>query len=154
MADNLNINETAQAWAEILIKIWRQKLIELDIGYSGELFDSFFYTIKSLSNDNPDIIQFGFNYYGKFVDMGVGRDVFVGNPGDVSSGRKPKPWYSKTFYAQTMKLRELLQDKYGILGASVVSENIRQKSGSSVKSDHQRPLSDLDRYWMQKNGLL
>ena len=41
MTRNININKTVEAWADIVIKNWRRKITELDIGVTGSLFDSF-----------------------------------------------------------------------------------------------------------------
>ena len=164
MAANLNLTLTLQAWMDIVIKIWRNKISEMDIGSSGELFDSFVGTIISNSGGSAERIDFAFNYYGKFVDMGVGSGVYVGNPGDVLTSRRPKRWYSPVFYSQTLALRDILANKYGMIGASIVSEGIRQ--GEKKMPDHskaknsvfpnssQSRITDLDRAWMQRNGLL
>ena len=172
MAQNINITETVQAWADIVIKNWRHKIVELDIGVTGALYDSFVHEIISASGGNPEKIDFAFSYYGRFVDMGVGRGVYVGNSGDVQTRRKAKKWYGRTFFSETAKLRELLGEKYGILGAAVIKENIdrferkqaatrpvggdagnrRQLAAVFPKSNSE--ISELDRVWMRRNGLL
>lgn len=164
MAVNLNLNLTVDAWADILIKMWRNKITEMDIGSSGELYDSFSADVISNSGGSPERVDFAFNYYGKFVDMGVGSGVYVNNPGDVTTKRRPKRWYSSTFISQSMKLKEILKDKYGLLGASVIAENIRQ--GESMHPSHSKmpkrtitsnptsSLTELDKAWMRRNGLL
>lgn len=171
MTQNLNLDITLTSWAEIVIKNWRRKITELKIGSSGQLFDSFVHTVIHDSGGKPERISFMFNYYGKFVDMGVGKEMKLGNPGDVKTTRKPKRWYSSVFYSQTIKLREILAEKYGIIGAAVIVENImegerksRKPSGGDVKTRSsgsgsyqypaQRPITDLDREWMRRNGLL
>ena len=173
MAQNININETLSAWAEIVIKNWRMKITELDIGVTHALYDSFQFEVISQSNGNPEKVDFLYEYYGRFVDMGVGRGVYVGNPGNVQTKRVAKPWYSKVMYSQTAKLAEILSEKYGIIGASVISENInnfekrnratKQHSLGDASNRHgfsqmyQQPkteLSELDKHWMRINGLL
>jgi len=42
--------------------------------------------------------------------MGVGKGVKYG---DTSTNRKVKPWYSKTFFAEIERLKEILVVKYG-----------------------------------------
>ena len=49
---------------------------------------------------------FAFRYYGRFVDMGVGKgitleDIGVGN-------RVPKRWYSGVIYSEVKKLAKLM----------------------------------------------
>ncbi len=163
MSTNLNINLTIDAWAEILVKMWRNKITELDIGESGTLFDSFAVDVISNSGGSPERVDFAFMFYGRFVDMGVGSGVYVGNPGQVDTKRIPKRWYSSTFISQTIKLREILSEKFGRLGAAVMAENLRQgeklspiHSNKPLSSLHAVPssLSQLDKVWMKRNGLL
>ncbi len=164
MSANINLSLTVEAWADILVKRWRNKITELDIGHSGELFDSFTIDVISNSGGSPERVDFAFLYYGKFVDMGVGSGVPVGNPGQVRTKRRPKKWYSRTFFSETIKLRDILADKYGKIGASVISENIRR--GEKLTPSHSKSpnpvfmaqpnttLSDLDKAWMKRNHLL
>jgi len=172
MAQNIDIGLTVEAWADIVIKNWRRKITELNIGVTGALYDSFVFEVIGNAGGNPERIDFAFEYYGRFVDMGVGRGVYVGNPGDVQTRRKAKPWYSKIIFGQAAKLSEILAEKYGILGASVISENInyserkaasRGKIGGDVMNRRgaigryefpKTELSELDKVWMRRNGLL
>ena len=172
MAQNIDINVTVEAWADIVIKNWRRKITELDIGVTGALYDSFQFEVLSHAGGNPERIDFAYEYYGRFVDMGVGRGVYVGNPGDVKTSRKAKKWYSPVIYAQTQRLSELLAEKYSIIGAAIIKENIyesekrstqRQLSGGDVMNrrggrqmyqQSKSELSELDRVWMRRNGLL
>jgi len=88
---------------------------------TGKLFNSFTYTIHTQANGNPELISFAFNFYGKVVDMGVGRGVTLESV--EFSTRKPKPWYSKVFWGQFQKLKELMVDKYQVKSQiSVISE--------------------------------
>lgn len=77
---------------------------------TGKLLNSFTYTIHTQANGNPELIKFAFNYYGKFVDMGVGRGVTLETV--ETTNRKPKPWYSKVFWSQFQRLKELMVEKY------------------------------------------
>ncbi len=161
MANNLNLETTTQAWADIVIKNWKRKMIDLDIGSSGALFDSFVTDVIANASGNPDRVEFAHEYYGNFVDMGVGKGVHIGNPGDVNTTRKAKPWRSKVLFAQTFRLSEILADKFGIIAASVIRENVitnennAPASGKSNSSPIQKSnLTDSDRAWMKRNSLL
>jgi hypothetical protein len=110
MAENTNLGLTVEAWADIVIERWEQKIERLNIGSSGQLIKSFYHTVQTQSNGNPELIVFTFEYYGKFVDMGVGRGVTIEEV--EFSNRRPKAWYSKTFFSQLEKLKELLAEKY------------------------------------------
>ncbi len=120
-----NNSETVAAWADIVLKIWKEKLTELQVYESGELHSSLLSTLLSSSGDNVSRIDFSFKLYGIFVDMGVGREIFVGNPGDVPTIRKRKIWYSRIFYREVMKLREILAEKYSNQVADQVVNALR-----------------------------
>jgi hypothetical protein len=126
MAENTNIGLTAEAWADIMIERWEQKIVAQGIGESRDLINSFTHQVITDANGDPTLIQFAFEYYGKFVDMGVGRGVKIGFSGQTN--RKPKPWYSKTFAAQVYKLAELLAKKYAKKATIVIVEGIQEKT--------------------------
>jgi hypothetical protein len=84
-------------------------------------------------------IDFAFKYYGKFVDMGVGKGVKLGRVKEnqdsrrlegkmLGNRRRPKKWYSATFYAEAMKLGEIMAKEFGRRGTVVISENINDRS--------------------------
>jgi hypothetical protein len=124
MAENLELNLTVQAWADIVIRIWLDKIAQLKINYSYQLADSFVNHIISHANGNVQMIEFAFNYYGKFVDMGVGRGVTLEDVGSPGINRKPKPWYSRTFYSEVQKLVKIMAEKYARKGAMAIVENV------------------------------
>ncbi len=171
MAQNINIETTVQAWANIVIKNWKRKIVDLDIGSTGALFDSLQNDVISNSNGNPKLVEFSYAYYGIFPDMGVGNGVLQGNVSEIPTTRKAKPWKSKVLYSQSIKLSELLSEKYGIIAASVIKENIiqnektassRRPSGGDVsnkrmlasQTSQSSGLTELDKVWMRTNGLL
>lgn len=121
MSDNQNISLTVEAWAKIVIERWELQMARAGVRGTGKLLNSFMYTIHSQANGNPELIQFAFNYYGKFVDMGVGRGVTLETV--ETTNRKPKPWYSKVFWGQFQKLKELMVEKYQIKSTmSIITE--------------------------------
>ncbi len=134
-----NNSETIAAWADIVLKIWKQKLTELQIYESGDLYSSLLTTLLASSGDNVTRIDFSFKLYGIFVDMGVGREIFAGNPGDVPTIRKRKEWYSRIFYREVMRLKEILAEKYG----AQVSEQVVNAL---------RPVKDLK--YAQAKGII
>ena len=122
MAENLDIGITAKAWADIVIQKWEQKIIRLKIKKSGDLMNSFLAYVNREANGNPSMIEFTFNYYGKFVDMGAGRGVKAGE--HEGTNRSPKPWYSRTFYSQLQVLPEILAGKYAEKGKMAIIETL------------------------------
>jgi hypothetical protein len=137
----LSEREIARAWAQITIKRWRRKIDRMKIGQnsSGELFRSFQYSVLASAGGDVQKIEFAFKYYGKFVDMGVGRGTKMGDQ-PMSHGmrrlsgkllgmkRVPKKWYSRTFFAETQRLLEILQEEYGHQGQIIISENINDNA--------------------------
>ena len=136
MAENTNILETVRAWADIVEIIWRDKINKLKIGIDTDILgDSISHKIEVYAGDIPREIDFSFNYYGKFVDMGVGKGTRIGdvNENKVSrrlegkhqgNYRRAKPWYASTMYAERMKLVELLAEKYAQRASITIVENI------------------------------
>lgn len=114
-----NKYEMVQRWAEIVIERWQARMEALDVGSTGELMRSFHAQVTSDANGDPTKVTFAFLLYGRYPDMGVGRGVtFQDTP---SGGRQPKPWYSKTFLAEVMKLGRMMATKYGIDAAMAIS---------------------------------
>lgn len=131
MSENTDLRITVEAWTEILIDAWLDRIAKLNIGYYFQLEDSFEHEIIG-NGSLPTEVRLMFKYYGKFVDMGVGRGIKLedvkSNRMDFSAGvggsaRRAKKWYSKTFYSEVMKLGEILARKYGRLGMLSIIEN-------------------------------
>jgi len=123
MDDNLNISKTVEAWADIVLDRWLQKIDSMKVHESYELANSFTHEIVSSAAGNPQRIEFAFKYYGKFVDMGVGRGISLSEIGQAVSRRKTKKWYSPVIFSEVKKLAEMLAEKHGKLGALTIVEN-------------------------------
>lgn len=133
----LSEREIAQAWAQITVKRWKRNLSRMNIGQmsSGELLRSFQYKVLAGAGGDVLKIEFAFKYYGKFVDMGVGRGTSLGDHPQSRTGRrfspsfsgmirKPKKWYSKSFYAETQRLLEIMKEEYGHKGQLLITEHL------------------------------
>ena len=114
MADLNIVSLSVEAWAIIVIKRWESKIALLGIGKTGSLAQSFAQHVFTQSTGDPEKIEFTFNYYGKFIDMGVGK----------GGSRLTKPWYSKTFYSEVKRLGELLCQKYAYDAQTSILNNI------------------------------
>lgn len=106
----IDYGEMARRWADIVLERWIRKIRQLKIGSSGELLKSLNSHLTLEANGDPKKITFTFLYYGRFVDMGVGRGVKLG---DTSGRRKKKPWYSSTFLKEVNVLGRELAKRYG-----------------------------------------
>lgn len=125
MAENTNLGITVEAWAKIVIERWEQLIVLRKIIRTQKLLNSFTHFVNTQAGGNPDKIIFAFEYYGKFVDMGVGSGVVYD---DVStSNRKPKRWYSKTFWSQLQVLKDILAEKYAIKAEMTIIHEIEEK---------------------------
>lgn len=138
MSENTDIRLTAEAFAKIVIERWEQKIMRLNVIQSGKLLNSFASFVGTQANGNLNFIQFTFEYYGKFVDMGVGRGV---KKEEVEfSNRKPKQWYSKIFFSQVLKLKEIMVEKYQQKGVYSILTNIEafDMEGNKINAKHSR----------------
>ncbi len=135
----LSEREIAEAWAKITIIKWKKKLTSNRIGDTGTLLRSFKYNVLASAQGDVLKITLLFEYYGRFVDMGVGKGVKIGDVKESAASRKlsgkmlgnrrrPKKWYSKTFHAEVMKLSEIFAKEYGHRGVVAITENLSDKS--------------------------
>jgi hypothetical protein len=135
----LSEREIADAWAKITIIKWKKKLSSNRIGDTGSLLRSFKYNVLASAQGSVLKITLLFEYYGRFVDMGVGKGVKIGDVKESATSRKlsgkmlgnrrrPKKWYSKTFHAEVMKLSEIFAKEYGHQGVVAITENLSDKS--------------------------
>jgi len=87
--------------------------------------ESFTAHVVTESNGDPRKIEFAFNYYGKFVEMGVGNGLSMDDlKSSITTTRKPKEWYSKVFFSQVKKLGAILAEKYAKQTALLIVENM------------------------------
>lgn len=120
MTTGSTTSQTIEEWARIVLEIWQDRMMKYNVRSTGALFTSLVHHVTSQANGDSSKIDFFFNNYGVFVDMGVGREFNVGNSGDIGVDRgmtnvkrKAKPWYSPAFYGQVRKLGEILATKFG-----------------------------------------
>lgn len=126
--------EIAQAWAEITIDRWKQRMAALEVGSTGELLKSFVAHVTADAQGDPSKITFAFLYYGRFPDMGVGRGVKLGDTPDRTGHRRIKPWYSDTFRTEVVKLGRMMATRFGIEAAEAISA-FRDVSFTTEKND-------------------
>lgn len=72
--------------------------------------------------------------YGIWQDLGTGREVPIGNPGDIGREkvRQRRPWFSPKYYASVMNLRDFYAESLGreFVGmfANLDSDDLRRSS--------------------------
>jgi len=122
----IDMYETISAWADITLKIWRDKIVQLQVYDTGELMASLKNDLTRAAGNSVEKVEFSFKLYGIFADLGVGREISKGNGGDLGFTplRKRKEWYSKVFYREVMKLKEILADRYSKAAAQQVTNSL------------------------------
>ena len=130
----LSILETVDWWAFYTVRIWQEKITtKFQIGQSGHLENSFSHKTTGHGEDENIKVMFQFLYYGKFVDMGVGRGTDISKVRDnktsrmlegkmLGNRRVAKKWYSKTLFAETATLKEIMAREFAHKGCIRVVE--------------------------------
>ena len=129
--------ELADAFLKFLFEKFRRNLTKLGVR-QHELYESFQGKAETDAQGTLRRIEFAYKLTGMFVDMGVGRGTRSGQQSDNAADRrlmgqlgghrrKPKKWYSKTVYAQTLVLSELLAQHTGRRIAGSINEILPEK---------------------------
>lgn len=128
-----DITPTIEAWAEITMKVLLQRMDVFGWGNEAKhLRDSLEKGKLSLHGAGNDRFSLAmeFNLYGRFVDMGVGRELSRGNRGDVMTDRQPKHWISRYWWAQLQRLKEIMKGKYADASVNAVMNQLSGITGS------------------------
>jgi hypothetical protein len=120
--------EVMRAFLPIFRERLKRNIQDLNIGHEGDLDDSFkIMTSKGTSKVTGSL---KFNFYGRFVDMGVGkgttlseqqtgRSLMDGRRG-ANTRRKPKPWFSPQYFHETQRLPEIMNNVMADIALSAV----------------------------------
>jgi hypothetical protein len=119
-------------WAKILVERLKKKLSKFKISYSDSLRRSIRTDIMRGVGGDIERVQLLYNYYGAFVDMGVGRGQKIGDVKETGKmlrivggkGRKPKKWYSVTMTAEVNTLADLMMKYYSDKTKTVVLKEL------------------------------
>ena len=124
----MDAKQTVDQWADMLIMIWVERMAALGVSNAYLHASSFAYFVYASAGGDIDKINFVFNYYLKFTDMGVGKGVSLQDRQNMATRRKNKQWYSKTFLLEVKKLTNMLAEKYAQHVGAIIVENIKYKS--------------------------
>ena len=120
-----------EAWAEAVVEEWRKKVDALNIVGKGDLRKSFDKEVHWHAGGDIQKIDFMFEYYGRFVDWGVGNGVNLDNrEAMISAGRtirRPRKWYTSTFYKEVANLRRKISERTGQHITLILLNGIEQK---------------------------
>ena len=117
-----------EKFAQIVIEKWQTKITILGITDTRELLNSFTASVKRDANGKPELIKFVFNYYGKFLDMGVFGTGSRKKNTQQKYYRQKHPWYSSIFARQVRRLADLIAKQYGYESITTISENLKKNT--------------------------
>lgn len=94
-------------------KIWRERIALLGVINTGALYNSI-RSVKFITDSDASEVSFAWQFlgYGEFQDRGTGKEVPIGNPGDIGRPkvRERRPWLSPAFYSSSMNLKEFMTE--------------------------------------------
>jgi hypothetical protein len=141
----LNTEQLARKWAEIDVDKLHNALDKYNIGkLDGPLWRSIQAAVVAANGDAEKVLT-RFFQHGRFLDMGVGRGVPIGLAGNgaFSAGRnddgtlrhnrrRKKPWYSKTYYADVQRFKELYLQIFNQQVPGQISEALAGNMSMSI----------------------
>lgn len=124
-----------EAWNKTMIDIWQEKIFKYKIYDTGNLYLSpLALAIRADGRFYDITLSQTFIEYGIWQDLGTGREVPIGNPGDLGHEkvRQRRPWFSPKYYASVMNLRDFYAESLGqeFVGmfADLDSDDLRRSS--------------------------
>jgi hypothetical protein len=138
-AENTDLDKTLEAWAGITLIRWWKKMRSMGIGDTGRLRQSLRYHVETSAGGENFKIEFFYAWYGKMVDMGVGKGTKLGGVSENKTSRRlegrrsgnrrrAKTWKSPTFFAEVNTLNAILMQKYGRKTLLAIKEIVTQTS--------------------------
>lgn len=132
----------AEGWNDTMIKIWRERMNALGVYDTGALFRSV--TALRLKDADNRFTTFtlseSFLEYGIWQDLGVGREVPHGNPGDIGRDkvRERRRWFSVKYFMSIMKIRDFIAESLGREFIGVVADALDSDALKSYTSYYAR----------------
>lgn len=125
-----------EAWNKTMIDIWQERIAKLDVIDTGALLRSPLHLPVRADGRFYDItLSQNFIEYGLWQDLGTGREVPHGNPGDIGRDkvRQRRRWFSLKYYSSVMNLRDFMGESLGnefksMFCAALDSDNARFNS--------------------------
>lgn len=99
-----------------MVEIWAERIKLLGIVDTGSLLASPMELPVQADGRFYDItLSQTFLEYGLWQDLGTGREVPIGNPGDIGREKKRerRRWFSTKYYSSIMKLRDFMAESLG-----------------------------------------
>ncbi|MBD5243196.1 MAG: hypothetical protein HDS60_03815 [Barnesiella sp.] len=105
-----------EGWNKTMVEIWAERIKLLGIVDTGALLASPLELPVQADGRFYDItLSQTFLEYGLWQDLGTGREVPIGNPGDIGREKKRerRRWFSTKYYSSIMKLRDFMAESLG-----------------------------------------
>lgn len=128
-----------RGWADMMVKIWQEKLVLLGAVHTGALYRSMGYNIVGENGRNRQIAH-RFLLYGLYVENGSGNGYKRGNGGNLAirdeeyrkqhkmgKTREKRFWFSKRYYASIQKLYDIEARAYSLQYVNKVREGLTQQ---------------------------
>lgn len=116
-----------EAFNTTMVKIWKERISLLGVVDTGNLFRSVAalgYTADGKVTEVTLSQQFA--YYGIYQDRGTGKEVPLGNGGDIHRDKKRqrRPWFSPKYYSSVMNLKDFFARSLADQCALVIATNL------------------------------
>lgn len=105
-----------EGWNATMIDIWKERIKLLGVMDTGALLRSPMKLPVKADGRFYDLqLSQTFLEYGIWQDLGTGREVAIGNPGDIGRAkvRERRRWFSTKYYSSVMRLRDFLGQSLG-----------------------------------------
>lgn len=105
-----------EAWNKTMIDIWQERIAKLGVIDSGALWRSPLHLpVRSDGRFYDVTLSQTFIEYGLWQDLGTGREVPHGNPGDIGHDkvRQRRRWFSPKYFSSVMNLRDFMAESLG-----------------------------------------
>ena len=119
-----------KAFNDTMVKIWKEKIVLLGAIDTKALLDSVV-GIRTTADDKITSVTLeqSFLQYGYYVEAGTGKEVYIGNPGDIGRDkvRKAKPWFFRKHIASVYNIRDFFAESLGKDMADTISNALSSK---------------------------
>lgn len=105
-----------KAFNDTMVQIWKEKIMLLGVRDTDSLLNSVVGVRMDADGKYLAVeLEQAFNVYGIFVNYGVGKEVYRGNPGDIGMDkvREAKKWFSVKYYASMKNMEEFYANNVG-----------------------------------------
>lgn len=135
-----------EGWSKTMVDIWHDRISKVHAIDTYNLFNSVSeVNISADANFDTMRLIHEFALYGIYVDIGTGKEfggeryeenTFTGEKrGQLvrEVNRKPKPWFSASYYASVMAMKEFLAKSYGDEFVLMFTDACKKISSTNVR---------------------